>query len=375
MGEKYRVQESRAVMRRLLRENMKRVLLTSAVIAVVLPVIMIIYSFVAVDEELHATMRGFMLVYEALAIIFGIIAFCVFKAKDSVFEKPLIYSYWAIFLLFSFVMLYIDAVTGSGLFYYGVLLAVISFVPLFSNLEIMYYLVTQAVFIVFLLVRFEMPGKSIADIALMNLVFAFLSRMAYKIQVDNYMLKEKLRGMKKGSGTDPQTGLYNRKGFDKRLSTELPEAIRKRRRMSVLLIDIDALTQYNREFGFDQGDICIKNIGELIKRIVLRNTDIVCRMSGGRFLVLMCGGDDMEPVTLAEKVRSAVERQRIPLSRNGSSRFVTVSVGVASSVPRNERSFSEIYDEADESLYEAKGRGRNITVYDEQIYGRKTRRA
>ena len=136
-----------------------------------------------------------------------------------------------------------------------------------------------------------------------------------------------------------------------------------------------SVCKYNDSFGVDHGDDCIRSVAEYISQIILRNTDTICRLSGGRFIVFMEGGSDMEPVALAEKIRSNVERKRIPHGRRAGNSFVTVSIGVASCIPKYESSFTEMYDEAEDALFEAKENGRNVTVYEEQIYGKVSRRA
>ena len=83
----------------------------------------------------------------------------------------------------------------------------------------------------------------------------------------------------------------------------------------------------------------------------------------------------MEPLALAEKVRQNVERKRIPHGRRAANSFVTVSLGVASCVPKSEGDFSELYDEAEDALFDAKERGKNVTVYDEQVYGQYRKKA
>ena len=122
-------------------------------------------------------------------------------------------------------------------------------------------------------------------------------------------------------------------------------------------------------------DECIRQVSDIIRQTILRNTDTICRLDGGRFIAFMEGGSDMEPVALAEKVRANVERKRIPHGRRAANPFVTVSIGVASCIPRYENSFTELYDEAEDALFEAKERGRNVTVYDEQVYGNYSRKA
>lgn len=70
------------------------------------------------------------------------------------------------------------------------------------------------------------------------------------------------------------------------------------------------------------------------------------------------------------KIRNNLEEKAIPQAYFGVSRFVTVSIGVASFIPSYNKNFKKLYDEADKALYQAKHNGRNCIVYKGSVYGR-----
>ncbi len=350
---------------------MKRILYVSACTAIILPIILIIYKFLPIDEGLRKTVNGFLIAYELISVASVVTLILMKRLKVKGFEKIVIRAFWGLFLGFSFVMMYADTMSGSGISYYGVTLAILAFVPLLGTVELMYYYVVQAVFAVFLMVRFSMSGKGIFDIVVMNLLFFVLSRVAYRFQVEYYRMKEQVKSDRKGVNVDPMTGLFNRNGFESEATRIAATAIKTHKRISILMIDIDDLKNFNSEFGTDQGDRTIRTVAETIRKISARFSDVVCRVSGGSFMILMMGIGDNEAVVLAEKLRSGVEKLHIPARYGKTDRFVTVSVGVASDVIRTRREFSDLCDEAEDSMAEAKRHGKNTIVFDEQIYGRR----
>jgi len=237
----------------------------------------------------------------------------------------------------------------------------------------MYYYVVQALFSVFLMVKFSVPAKGIADVLVLNLLFFALSRIAYRYQIENLRMKERAKGMKRGIAVDPMTGLLNRNGLERQSASQVIPAIKAHRRLSVMMIDIDDLKSYNSEYGTDQGDRLIKLVAETIRKVSMRTTDMVCRINGGRYVVVVTGVSEMEVVGLAEKIRSSIERLRIPVKIGRTSDVVSVSIGVASEVVRGEHGYADLCDEAEESLVQAKQQGKNAIVYGEQVYRRRNR--
>ena len=145
-------------------------------------------------------------------------------------------------------------------------------------------------------------------------------------------------------------------------------SIRAKKRFTVLMIDIDQLQVYNNEHGVKRGDDLIKVIGGIIRNAVVKNTDIVAHLDGGKFLVCMEGGHGKDDEKLAEKVKELVDRKRIPHSRIATNRFVTVSIGVATAVPSVDNDYYDLYDAAEKAMFAAKDSGRNAIEVDNVAY-------
>ncbi|MGB6154565.1 MAG: sensor domain-containing diguanylate cyclase [Castellaniella sp.] len=148
---------------------------------------------------------------------------------------------------------------------------------------------------------------------------------------------------------DPLTGLGNRRGLDIALqaleSTGQP--------FSVLALDIDFFKRINDHYGHDVGDQVIRQMGELM-RSQARNGDSLFRMGGEEFLTLLPGTPVDNALTIAERLRAAVEASPLlPQER------VTISIGIAAWGPDSARRVADTLKEADLALYQAKQNGRN----------------
>jgi two-component system cell cycle response regulator len=133
------------------------------------------------------------------------------------------------------------------------------------------------------------------------------------------------RRLAEGALLDPETGLFNRRHFDDRLSSELVTASRHTRPMSLLLIDVDAFRRVSQVHGRATGDEAFGLVSRLVKSAV-RREDVLARVSAEEFGVVARETPLSAGRALGERIRKAVERGRI--SAGGQDLALTVSVGV-----------------------------------------------
>lgn len=160
--------------------------------------------------------------------------------------------------------------------------------------------------------------------------------------------------------TDGMTGLLNKRAMLEQASAKVAAAVRFRRKLSVLVTDIDFFKKVNDTYGHDVGDVVIKGLGEILKR-QKRATDVVARFGGEEFVVLCEQTDEDGARLLAERIREELAATTFA-SPNGPLK-VTCSVGVAT-FPVAGETWDDLFKAADEALYGSKRGGRNrVTVW------------
>jgi diguanylate cyclase (GGDEF)-like protein len=183
-----------------------------------------------------------------------------------------------------------------------------------------------------------------------------LLRFALQDQIE----RESSRRIYEMSVRDGLTGVFNRRYFDERLTTEYAFAARHRTPLCVLLADIDHFKRINDQIGHQAGDEVLRAIANELKKGI-RTEDVVARYGGEEFAMIARGIDPNGALLFAERVRSLVERAHVVWE--GRRVSVTISVGVAHNqvVPAITRG-EELTAAADAALYRAKSAGRNRVV-------------
>jgi diguanylate cyclase (GGDEF)-like protein/PAS domain S-box-containing protein len=174
-------------------------------------------------------------------------------------------------------------------------------------------------------------------------------------------LEEEKKSLKKTVYTDPLTGVFNRRYFNREFKKMYQKYLTDRITISLLLIDIDYFKQYNDTYGHGDGDECLIKVADTMARGVRKN-DLVCRIGGEEFGVILSNTNKAEAISLAERLCKKVQELKIPHSKSDVSNHVTVSIGVSTANP-SERSNhvdqEKLFLLADQALYKSKKRGRN----------------
>jgi two-component system, cell cycle response regulator len=162
------------------------------------------------------------------------------------------------------------------------------------------------------------------------------------------------------SFTDRLTGLRNYDYFAEAMRSELARVRRYGGCVTLVLLDLDRFKAYNDQHGHNAGNRLLHQVGQAIMR-EKRDADIAARFGGEEFAVLVPGraGDG---IAVAERMRVAIGEISLgPASRTGLSTGVSASAGVAT-FPVDARDPGELFELADQALYEAKRRGRDQIV-------------
>lgn len=197
----------------------------------------------------------------------------------------------------------------------------------------------------------DTPPRELTEGARAQIIQAAANQVA--LSVANLRLRETLRDQ---SLLDPLTGLYNRRAVHQWFEHEVRGAARNGRPLSALLIDIDHFKRFNDQYGHECGDAALRHMAGVLRN-GLRGEDLVCRLGGEEFAVLLPETPMGAALNVAEKLRAAAERLTI---HHGGQAIgpLTISVGVA--VLRVDTECTEeLLRHADRALYRAKAGGRN----------------
>lgn len=172
-------------------------------------------------------------------------------------------------------------------------------------------------------------------------------------------LKAKTDLLEKLASLDGLTEIPNRRAFDVAMDRQFSQAKRTGTPLSLLIIDIDNFKQFNDHYGHPIGDDCLRRVAKSLVNQTHRCEDLVARMGGEEFVILLPNTDSMGATMRAEQYRSVVEQLKIHHADASPLPYVTVSVGVATVVANTDDCFSDLIKAADNALYRAKHQGRN----------------
>ncbi len=162
--------------------------------------------------------------------------------------------------------------------------------------------------------------------------------------------------------TDPLTGLYNRRYLEVHMQKLLQKNQTSKKSLGVLLVDIDHFKQVNDTHGHVVGDEVLKIFAERLTAN-LRSFDLVARIGGEEFVVILPDVSEQRAYMVAERLRCSISEVPIPCGVPEGALNINTSVGGAI-IDHGEHTTEEVMARADKCLYEAKEGGRNCTVFE-----------
>ena len=164
------------------------------------------------------------------------------------------------------------------------------------------------------------------------------------------------------SYTDPLTGIANRRMFERIFDVEWSKARASGEALSLITLDIDFFKQYNDSYGHPQGDLCLKQVAELLADTAARTRDLCARLGGEEFMLLLPATNEEAAHVIARRFMRMLARAAIPHRNSRVADVITVSIGIATIVPGAHDTQDALVDLADARLYAAKNGGRNRIV-------------
>src|ERR671910_912132 len=176
---------------------------------------------------------------------------------------------------------------------------------------------------------------------------------AAALALDNAHIRARLE---REAQTDSLTGLYNHRHFHERLRRELTHASSVHENVAVVMIDIDDFKKVNDVFGHAVGDQVLAELADHL-RATVRTSDVVCRIGGEEFAVIVPSSHEAHTVALATRLAERLEEVELDLAGR-----IAVSIGIAQG-PEHAANPRELVACAEAAMMTAKARGKNQVVF------------
>jgi diguanylate cyclase (GGDEF)-like protein len=165
---------------------------------------------------------------------------------------------------------------------------------------------------------------------------------------------------------DGLTDIANRRFFDQILQKEWQRCLRNGTPLALILCDLDYFKYYNDHFGHLQGDDCLIQVTQALKKVIKRPGDLLARYGGEEFVVLLPETPLQGAYKVAQAMAEAVHQLALPHPESPEHKYVALSLGLAVEIPRAEKTKEQLLNAADKALYLAKDRGRNqIQIFED----------
>jgi diguanylate cyclase (GGDEF)-like protein len=203
--------------------------------------------------------------------------------------------------------------------------------------------------------RIPIIGSSVDELGEM---FQHFNALLVRVGRQEEDLREQNRRLAEMSQQDTLTGIPNRRALNENFDRFWRQAVRAKRPISVLMVDVDHFKPYNDRYGHLAGDRVLKQVAQTLQENLHRATDFVARYGGEEFCVVLTETTLDHAVRVADGLRKAIVDMRIR-HEDSPDGDVTISIGVAAATASQGVVRLDLLGEADRALYRAKELGRN----------------
>lgn len=200
-----------------------------------------------------------------------------------------------------------------------------------------------------------------------------LRYLQQQLQLKNALLEQEIRDrqaaeaalaaanleLQRLARSDGLTQLANRRFLNEFLEREWGRLLRHQQPLSLILLDIDFFKLYNDTYGHLAGDQCLRQVASLLQTTVRRPSDLVARYGGEEFVIVLPQTPMAGAIEVATILRQKIHALQLPHKGSPISPWVTLSLGIASTIPTSKTSWTELLNWADQALYQAKQAGRD----------------
>ncbi|MCW8933097.1 MAG: GGDEF domain-containing protein [Gammaproteobacteria bacterium] len=191
------------------------------------------------------------------------------------------------------------------------------------------------------------------------------SQMVNTLSESNQQLQNANEKLETLTLEDALTGLHNRRYFEMQLEFEWKRESREKKVLTLMVIDIDYFKLYNDTYGHAEGDVCLKRVSHILESSLHRSTDVIARIGGEEFVVMLPNINIDGALTLAKQMQQQLHQAGLTHATSPLGDNVTVSIGIASVIPDDNATALGLFKAADKALYKAKTKGRNQVVIGE----------
>lgn len=164
---------------------------------------------------------------------------------------------------------------------------------------------------------------------------------------------------------DELTQVMNRRRFNQYLEQQWQRLKIAKKPLSLIICDVDDFKAYNDNYGHLMGDRCLRQIAQVLQQSVRQTIDLVARYGGEEFAIILPDCNLIGAKRVASEIMQEVETIKIPHEGSRTTGYITLSLGVANTVPNDQSSPEELIEAADNMLYESKKQGRNTYRLDQ----------
>ncbi|MCR1972591.1 GGDEF domain-containing protein [Clostridium sporogenes] len=203
---------------------------------------------------------------------------------------------------------------------------------------------------------------SIVGISIIISIIAIIKMI--KLSKENYFANNKIKKLSVCS----LTYALNRGSFMEKFRDEFDDSKKNKGHISIIFIDVDYFKEYNDNYGHIEGDKVLMKIGKSIINVAKKYSGVVGRYGGDEFIVLLNEVETSELKAIAMEISKEINKLKIKREYSHISKYQTVSIGVASIIPKEEERIENLINYADKALYKSKENGRNcICVWGEDL--------
>lgn len=173
------------------------------------------------------------------------------------------------------------------------------------------------------------------------------------------LLKQQSDILRSYAMVDGLTGIANRRKFEASFNRNWLLCKRDQEPLSLFMIDVDYFKKFNDHYGHQDGDTCLRKIAQTLQATLTRPFDLAARFGGEEFVCLLPKTEATGAMTVAKKVEQAIRALNIAHAQSDIASYVTVSIGIVTTTPKQNSESQQLIATADQQLYNAKKSGRN----------------